>query len=360
MQDERYRTVFAFPRMVEDLLRGFAARQWADTLDFSTLRKMPAEYVSDERLVRRGDTVWEVGLDERRAVLVVVEFQSSEDPRMALRLLAYTALLYQELARNDAPGLDEAGRLPAVLPVVLYTGEARWTAAREVEALVQPVPAVLTAYRPAQRHFVLDARHVGVEDLPEPNLVTAVVRLEQTRTPWDLVEVARRLRRWLRRPDDDGLRRVLGSWVREVAESFVPPGEALGAELTLEEVEMTVVERAKEWSRQLIREGREQGLEQGREQGIEQGRELGREQGLEQGLEQGRKQGLAHERALLRRMAALRFGADTAERLEEVVAGIADPERLAEAGEWLVRCETGDELLARVNPARPGSGPGRH
>ena len=324
MHDERYRTVFAFPRMVEDLLRGFVARAWADTLDFSTLRKMPAEYVSDERLVRRGDTVWEVCLDERRAVRVVVEFQSSEDPRMALRLLAYTALLYQELARNDAPGLDEAGRLPAVLPVVLYTGEARWTAPREVGALVQPVPAVLAAYRPAQRHFVLDARHVGVEDLPEPNLVTAVVRLEQTRTPWELVEVARRLRR----PDDDGLRRVLGGWVREVAQSFAPPSEALGAELTLEEVEMTVVERAREWSRQLIREGREQGL--------------------------------AHERALLRRMAALRFGADTAGRLEEVLAGVADPERLAEAGEWLVRCETGGELLARVNPAGTESGPSRH
>ena len=47
-------------------------------------------------------------------------------------------------------------------------------------------------------------------------------------------------------------------------------------------------------------------------------------------------------------MAALRFGADTAERLEEAPAGIANPESLAEAGEWLVRCETGDELLARV------------
>ena len=158
--------------------------------------------------------------------------------------------------------------------------------------------------------------------------MTAVVRLEQTRTPWDVVEVARRLRRWLRRPADDGLRRVLGSWVREVAESFAPRGEALGAELTLEEVEMTVVERAREWSRQLIREGREQGIEQGREQG------------------------LAHERALLRRMAALRFGADTAERLEEVLTGVADPERLAEAGEWLVRCETGDELLARLAEVR--------
>ena len=46
----------------------------------------------------------------------------------------YTALLYQELARNDAPGLDDAGRLPAVLWLVrCETGDAflaRATAAR--------------------------------------------------------------------------------------------------------------------------------------------------------------------------------------------------------------------------------------
>ena len=341
MHDERYRTVFAFPRMVEDLLRGFAAREWAGALDFSTLRKLPAEYVSDERLVRRADTVWQVCLDGRRSVLVVVEFQSSAEPRMALRLLAYTALLYQELARNDAPGLDGQGRLPVVLPVVLYNGDARWTAAREVGELVQPEPEGLAPYRPRQRHYVLDARHVGVEDLPVGNLVTAVVHLERTRTPWDLAEVAGMLRGWLRRPEDEGLRRVLGSWVREVAESFAPPGEVLGAELTLEEVEMTVVERAREWSRQLIREGRERGMQEG----------------MMQGREQGIEQGLAHERTLLRRQAASRFGVDVAERLTAVLNGISDPEHLAEVGEWLVRCETGEAFLARV--AAPGDEPGR-
>ena len=340
MHDERYRTVFAFPRMVEDLLCGFAAREWAAALDFSTLRKLPAEYVSDERLVRRGDTVWQVCLHDRRPVLVVLEFQSGEEPRMALRILAYTSLLYQELVRNDAPGLDDHGRLPAVLPVVVYNGESPWTAAREVGELVQPVPGVLAPYRPTQRHRVVDARHVGVEDLPEGNLMTAVVRLEQTRTPWDLVEVVRMLRRWLRRPEDDGLRRGLGAWVREVAESCVPGGEALAPEMALEEVEMTLVERVGEWSKQLIREGREQGIEQG----------------LERGLERG----LAYERALLRRQAASRFGADTAERLDELLTGISDPERLAEVGEWLVRCETGDAFLSRVTAAGTGTDRGDH
>ena len=62
MHDETYKKLFAFPRMVEDLMRGFAARDWAEAIDFSTLRKLPAEYVSDELRKRIGDTVWAVRL----------------------------------------------------------------------------------------------------------------------------------------------------------------------------------------------------------------------------------------------------------------------------------------------------------
>jgi len=101
---------------------------------------------------------------------------------------------------------------------------------------------------------------------------------------------------------------------------------------------MTLAERAAQWSNQWIRQGLEKGIAQGLEQGIE--------------------QGLAHERALLRRMAASRFGADTAERLSGALADTTNPERLAEVGEWLVRCEMGHEFLARV--ARiPGAEAGR-
>ena len=76
---------------------------------------------------------------------VLLEFQSTDEPRMALRILTYTSLLYQELVRNDA--LDARGRLPVVLPVVLYTGEARTRGPRrtgrvgnsEIDVVV-PVP----------------------------------------------------------------------------------------------------------------------------------------------------------------------------------------------------------------------------
>lgn len=65
MHDETYKKLFAFPRMVEDLMRGFAARGWAAAIGFSTLRKLPAEYVSDVLLKRIGDTVAHIARNAR-------------------------------------------------------------------------------------------------------------------------------------------------------------------------------------------------------------------------------------------------------------------------------------------------------
>ena len=87
-------------------------------------------------------------------------------------------------------------------------------------------------------------------------------------------------------------------------------------------------EQVQEWTRQWFEEGREEGHEQGLERGIEQGR--------------------AEERALLCRQAARKFDADTAERLSGVLNGLADPERLAEVGEWIIECGTSAELLGRA------------
>ena len=91
---------------------------------------------------------------------------------------------------------------------------------------------------------------------------------------------------------------------------------------------MTLVKRMSEWPKQWLREG------------------------WEQGIREGLEQGLAHERELLRRQAASRFGTDMAERLSAVFACITDPEQLAEVGEWLVRCNTGAELLTRLDSAK--------
>ena len=60
---------------------------------------------------------------------------------------------------------------------------------------------------------------------------------------------------------------------------------------------------------------------------------------------EGRTEGQA---ALMRRMAARKFGPETAERLAKRLADVTDPECAVEVGEWLLECESGEELLDRV------------
>lgn len=325
VHDENYKKLFSFPRMVEDLLRSLLPGAWPDEIDFSTLQKLSAEYVSDKLRKRRGDTVWRVRLHRGWLhVLVLLEFQSTGDPDMALRILEYTAMLYRELRRNKA--LYQDGKRPPVLPVVLYNGAARWKAAVEVRELISPVGPSLAPYQPSQRYLVLDERHVGDDALPRGNLMAAVIGLEQSRSPADLVRVVDVLRERLRDPRDDELRRAFIEWVRWMAERLTPGDTKLPPMRTLEDVRMTLIERVSQWPKQWFQEGLEQGLEQGLERGIE------------------------HERALLCRMASSRFGSAAAEHLSVSLARITDPDRLADVGDWLVHCDTGEEFLARVGP----------
>ena len=73
------------------------------------------------------------------------------------------------------------------------------------------------------------------------------------------------------------------------------------------------------------------------------------EKGLEKGLKKGRAEGRAEGRVtMVCRLARLKFGPETAERLSQLLEGVADPERIARIGERVIECETGAEMLARA------------
>ena len=64
---------------------------------------------------------------------------------------------------------------------------------------------------------------------------------------------------------------------------------------------------------------------------------------------EGRELGRADER--LRRQAALKFGTGTAERLSDGLSTLVSREDLDRVGDWIIECESGEELLARVRSA---------
>ncbi|HMQ14217.1 MAG TPA: Rpn family recombination-promoting nuclease/putative transposase, partial [Candidatus Competibacter phosphatis] len=103
MHDASYKLLFSHAKMVEDLLRGFVPQSWVQALDFSTLEKVNASYVTDDLRDRHDDVVWRVRFQEHWLyVYLLLEFQSTVDRFMAVRILSYTGLLYQDLIRSQS------------------------------------------------------------------------------------------------------------------------------------------------------------------------------------------------------------------------------------------------------------------
>ena len=74
-------------------------------------------------------------------------------------------------------------------------------------------------------------------------------------------------------------------------------------------------------------------------------------QSYKKGRAEERAKALERERVLLHQLAALRFGAETAQQLDPLLAVTVDPERLSDVGTWITACATGKELLERVQNA---------
>ena len=136
-------------------------------LDFSTLAKLPAEWVTEDFRRRHGDQVWRIRFKDAAPdagagawLLLLLEFQSRDDPDMALRILGYVVELYRDL---EAQGVVRPGtRRPPVLPVVVHNGASPWRAPVEVAELIAlpEVPSQvrrdLATLQPSQRLHVVD------------------------------------------------------------------------------------------------------------------------------------------------------------------------------------------------------------
>ena len=179
-----------------------------------------------------------------------------------------------------------------------------------------------------------------MEDLPVGNVVSAQIALEQGSVP-RIARTLRELSELLPGSEHESLRRAF-------------------AELTVAMVSRSAAARSHPELASALEAAEQTGglsamgsllarrIDESIEAGVARGRTEGLERGLEQGVARGLEQGLEQERAMLARQAGRKFGAETGARLAELLAGVADAERLARIGDLVIDCADGAELLARA------------
>ena len=347
--DAVYKAMYRHPQAIRDLCRYLAAPhgplgpETLAALDFSTVAKLPAEWVTADFRRRHGDQVWrirfhDVAEDARAdAWLLLLEFQSRADTDMALRVLGYVVELYRDL---EAQGVVQPGtRRPPVLPVVIHNGDSPWSAPVQVADLIAlpQVPAQvrrdLRTLQLSQRLHVVDFPLHRQEDLVPGNVVSLQIGLEHA-GPGDYA----RLLPAVAELKDAGLRRTVNERVVRRARSQGMASEDLDVEGT--------------YFRSRIGENMRRATEAWFAEGVAQGRTEGVEEGLQRGLEQ--------QRALLMRLVATKFGTGASTRVGPVLARIADPGLLAEVADGLLASATETEFVSRTEAvvAAVSAGPG--
>jgi hypothetical protein len=259
--DTGYKLLFSAPEMVRDLILGFVPDDWLHGLDFNTLEKVPGNYVSDDQKEREDDVVWRIQAGGDWVYLyLLIEFQSTIDPHMALRMMVYVGLLYQDLLRRQE--IPNDGRLPPVLPIVLYNGTQRWNAATQIADLIAAVPGMVDRFKPHMEYLLIDEGGYTDKELRSlKNLMAAAFRLEQQSNPDNLGEIIDQLIEWLwDRPD---LRRIFALWIWGSLMRRAEFRMVLPKVNDLQELNMALADRVDQWAKEIKAEGIEQGMQQG-------------------------------------------------------------------------------------------------
>ena len=189
---------------------------------------------------------------------------------------------------------------------------------------------------------------VGLARLPLANRSAATLRLQAERTPAHLL--ARLREEWARFPGvaDRPTREVLHAWTGALL------ADMTGADVASAESALPTVDELEG------PEGPKGGVEMATVSQVRLGKwfEEFRAENVAHGIEQGIQQERARWLARLRRHATIKFGAQTAEQLADLLGTAIAAEQMERVGDWIVECDHREDLLARVSAMRANGGDG--
>jgi predicted transposase YdaD len=254
--------------MIRDLLDEILGEAWVSLLDLASAERVATSFTSRGHKKRESDIIWKFRRrdnDEPVYVYILLEFQSRPDRYMSVRLMTYMGLFFEYLIAEGL--LPDSGKLPLVIPVVIYNGIGPWKPALELSELIERLDPSAEPYVPRLRYRLVHEAKVPLALLEaSESPVADLFRMERS-TAWDeMIGGVARLRQHV--GDDESLRRAFEAWMENVIfprlglSSSEIPGR-----LSLEGAETMLAERIDEWNRKLAEESLQKGRQEGRKEG---------------------------------------------------------------------------------------------
>jgi len=269
--DPLFRHALSIPAVVRQFLSAWLPKEFLALVDWPSLQIEKIGGINTALVERREDLVYRVNVaDCPVCFYILLEHQSTPDPLMALRVLEYITLVWQnhrKTAEHSTPL-----RLPVVIPVVLYPGPGQWRSARRLRDLMEIPPGIrdwVDSFSPDCRFCLIELAGLPMDRLADGATARAILSALQAQRTGDLEfdAVAQIVAELFADHDQaTALRTANHLWtyllhhselqtnqINQIIQTVTPPEKRTDFMSTAELL-------------------RQEGIEQGREQGIEQGR----------------------------------------------------------------------------------------
>lgn len=328
--DALFKRVFGDVERGGALLRSILPEALTRAVDWSTLELRPSESVGPELRGLSSDLVFSGRMANRWVLFhVLVEHQSTPDPRMPYRVAEYLVRLWH----SHGEVVDGRLELPLIVPIVVYHGARPWRVPLDLGATLSidaHLASELGSLTPRLCYLLDDLSQLNVAELKARGLPAfATLAIWALRSAFDrgFVSTAADLSGLFDQvAAADDAAQALASLIGYIG--FISrPGEDLLAQVRTH-LSPRVREEVMELEEMLGRKKQEEGHALGRQEG--------RVQGRQEGLQEGRQEGRVE---LLTKLLRLKFGALDAET-ERRVQGADE----VELDRWAERVLTAERL----------------
>ena len=138
LHDKSYKSLFSNKEIALDLFQKHLNKDWAYRISVDDLMLVEKTFITSDYEETEADLVYKANIDNTEIIFyILIEFQSTVDYRMPLRLLFYICEILRYYSKDAKHSKSDKNlKIPAIVPIVLYNGTEVWDVSTNLRDII--------------------------------------------------------------------------------------------------------------------------------------------------------------------------------------------------------------------------------
>lgn len=262
VHDSGYKKLFSNKTIFRQLLQTFVKEPWVDDLDFDSCETIDKSFISEHYKATESDLIYKIKLNDQEIyIFILIEFQSTVDRFMAVRIPNYITNFYMDYLETH----KKVDKLPPIFPILLYNGDRAWTAPQNLADLIDN-SELLGEYGLNFNYFKIAENEYDLETLQAIRNIVSTLFLAEAH--YDIELLKQELLAIFKTEDDKQAASLFLNWFKQLSNhQRIEPEDYIQLEQVyrnVEEVNAMLITALKKEREELFEAGHQEGRQENR------------------------------------------------------------------------------------------------